>query len=239
MKKRAKNFIDTLMCVLFPRRCALCGSVTEIDKYICDDCKNAKRPSGKVCKKCAHSPDNCECKGKIYDYKELCAAYYFNGSIATGIVRFKNSGFTELKTAFAHEMSKCIKERYADIHFDCITYVPLHKSRLKERGYNQAKLLAQEISKELDIPLDDLLIKVRNTKSQRSINQNERKGNLRAAFDLALDKDVKDKTILLIDDVKTTGSTLNECATTLRAYDAKAVYTAVIAAAKDNKNKTK
>lgn len=156
------------------------------------------------------------------------APYLYQDNVKRAVLNFKSAYMPFLSKRFARDMAKCIQENYF-MQFDMITYTPLSKKSLRKRDYNQAYLLAKEISKILDIPLADLLIKVRKTKEQKSLNSRERKTNVYGAFDLK-DKDIViNKRILLIDDVKTTGSTLNECAKMLNIYGAQSVWAATLA----------
>lgn len=241
MNKNINSTADFYKKVLFTNRCRLCGDVISPVDSVCDSCKNAKRPQGKLCKKCGLPEDDCECKNShhICEYSAFAAPFYFTGSIALGLVRFKNNGYTELAEAYVDEIVKCVNERFKDVPFDCVTYVPMRKLREFRRGYNQSKLLAQGVADKLDLPLEDLLIKVHHTRTQRGSSAKERRTNLHGAFDLAKDAEVKDKYILIIDDVKTTGSTLNECAFTLRAFYAKSVYAASVAVVQPEKKKIK
>ena len=237
MNKELKGTADFYKKVLFTKRCELCGEVIYPVDTLCEECKNADRPEGKLCKKCGLPEDDCNCKKShhICEYSAFAAPFYFDGSIAVGLVRFKNSGYAELASAYIKEIVNCVRERFVDVEFDCVTYVPMRKFREYKRGYNQSKLLAQGVADELGLPLEDLLIKVHHTKTQRGSSAKERRVNLHGAFDLAPNKDVKDKRVLIVDDVKTTGSTLNECAFTLRAYYAKSVYATSVAVVKKEK----
>jgi competence protein ComFC len=165
--------------------------------------------------------------------------FYFENSIAKGLIRFKNHGFTELAPAYAKDIAACVNNHFEGVKFDCITFVPLRKLKKLKRGYNQTEILANELGKVLNLPVENLLIKTRYTKSQRTMSARERRTNLRGAFDLALDKEIDGKYILLVDDIKTTGSTLNECAYTLFAYGAKEVYAVSAAVVKYDPTKHK
>lgn len=237
IKKNIKIAADSLGVLIYPRRCKLCGEVIEPDKKLCSDCKKAPRPEGELCHKCGLTKENCKCDENSFrcEYTAFAAPFYFENSIAKGIVRFKNFDYTELAQSYAAEMAECIKDNFGDAEFDCVTYIPLQKSRERKRGYNQAQLLAKELAKRLDLPLEDLLIKTRRTKTQRTSSAKERRVNLHGAFDLALGKEADGKCILLVDDIKTTGSTLNECALTLRAYGADSVYACAVAVVDENR----
>ena len=112
-----------------------------------------------------------------------------------------------------------------------LTAVPLGRRRRRKRGYNQAELLARRVAGALHIPYADLLEKVRNNPAQRKQNARSRRVNVYGAYAVIDDSALWDKTVLLIDDVKTTGATLNECAKMLRMHGAKAVYAATVAIA--------
>ncbi len=104
-----------------------------------------------------------------------------------------------------------------------MTPVPIHTRRLRERGFNQAFLLAKELSKLNGVEVNDILIRTRKTKSQTSLGRAERKENIKDAFALKAGADVKGKAFILIDDVCTTGATLEECARILKENGAREV----------------
>ena len=220
-----------LLYAFFPRRCELCGEVVSLKRTRCEACENAKRISGKTCPKCGDVKEKCRCEKDKFSpqYKAIAARYYYKDSIKAGIVRFKNFGFTELDKAIGGEIAETVKERFGDVKFDLITSVPLTKKKLRKRGYNQSELLAKEVSRRLGIPYEALLDKIRETKAQRFSSARERRVNIYGAFDIKDGVDVEGKTVLLIDDVKTTGSTLSECAAMLKGYGAKGVYAAAFA----------
>lgn len=234
-----KEALYKFLYLLFPRRCDLCGDVVEFDKARCNECVGAQHISGDICDRCGREQSHCKCKKNDdkMEYKSVCAPYYFEGNIVKAVHRFKFYGFKELSAAMGKEIALTVKKRYNDVNFDLVTYVPLTGKRLKKRGYNQSLLLAQYVSDELNIPCVKCLVKVRDTESQRSQSAKNRKLNVFGAYDIADDVDFTDKTILIVDDVKTTGNTLNECAKMLKGYKAKAVYAASFAVAKQNDNK--
>lgn len=200
---------------IFPRRCELCGEIVEIDEERCEYCESAKRLSN-----------------PIFDitfwFDGLVSPYHYESSVRVGIHRFKYRGYVELAPTFADEMCKSIDMHLFDIPFDFITFVPLTKKKKRKRGYNQAELLAKEIAKKYDLQCVNTLIKTKETKNQQGSSEAERKKNLKNAFNIA-DVDVKGKNILLVDDVKTTGATLNECSKVLKKNGAERVYAVTIA----------
>lgn len=133
-------------------------------------------------------------------------------------------------------MARAVKREFPNTRFDCVCFVPMtFKNKLK-RGINQAQLLARRVAQELNIPLYNYgLVKLRQNKIQHNLNRNERIVNVKGVFAVG-DDDVKGKTVLLVDDIKTTGATLNECSKALLDGNAKRVYcvTAVINRYADN-----
>ena len=115
-----------------------------------------------------------------------------------------------------------------DLNIDFVTFVPSHKKTIKKRGYNQSKLLAEEIASLLNIPLIETLEKNVLTKTQKNLDYTTRQENLRDSMRFLIDKNlIKDKNILLVDDIVTTGATVNTCANLLSK--AKNVYVCAIA----------
>ena len=131
-------------------------------------------------------------------------------------------------------MIKTRKENLYCGDIDVISWVPLSKKRLRKRGYNQAQLLAETVSRELDIPAEATLVKtVDNPTQSGTKNAGERAKNVRGVYSTEDPKNIRGKAVLLIDDVVTTGSTLSECAKTLVNDGALYVYCAAIARHKD------
>ena len=233
-----KEAINKLLYAVFPKRCELCGEVIALDETLCESCKELSKIEGELCNKCGAEKGECKCtkRTKTPEYKAVIAPFYYENSISAAANRFKDYGFTELAERMGKEISEHISKYYKDISFDLITFVPMTKNKEKKRGYNQAELLAREVSKNLNIELAPLILKISKTPQQKKSSAQKRRVNLRGAFDLNEGADVNGKTILLIDDIKTTGSTLNECAYVLNCYGAKAVYAAAFCLTKNNKN---
>lgn len=233
-----KNSLELFCYAFFPRRCELCGEVVALNSKKCDYCSKLKIITGDLCKKCGCQKDVCICKSndRKPEYNEIIAPYYFC-DVYRGVHRFKLYGFKELTPAMANDMAKSFNKYYSDVDFDYITYVPLTKKRKRKRGYNQSKLLADELSKQLGLPVVNALKKIFDTNNQRGSSAKQRRINLHGAFDLNVDvENTIGKTILLVDDVKTTGSTLSECALVLKGYGAKAVYAITFSVVKRENN---
>jgi ComF family protein len=157
------------------------------------------------------------------------AAYLYKGPAVSIVHSFKFRGRSAAATAAGGWMAGRF-ELYPELGgFDAVVPVPLHASRLTERGYNQADLLAMPISKALGIPWTDLLTRNRRTSPQWSLGRRARKMNLQGAFALRARGQVSGMRVLLVDDVATSGTSLEECAKALQGAGARSVAAYVFA----------
>jgi len=239
-----KNIILFLMSIIFPRTCASCGETLPFNgkNNICNSCFDGfEKNKGLICKRCsaplkdggAHCYD---CKdGKNIYFEVLKAPYVYQDKIKKVIKKFKYSDRTFLAADFACSMSKLIiKEEWCK-DIDIIIPVPLHFIKQFRRGYNQSFLLAKHIGRYLNKPVcKDILFRKKNTKAQFGLGRQEREKNLENNFVLS-DKYadfIKGKKVLLVDDVATTCTTINQCSKILKKSKAKKVYAVTIARAK-------
>jgi ComF family protein len=212
------KIIDFLISVFFTKQCKFCNTVIDIREDVCEKCKNnIVAIEGAICMKCGYKSSDCICGEKSKYYMSVCAPYYYEGGVKTAIKLLKFHNNKYMAKTLAKEMAKTVTERYGELDFDLCTFVPAHKKEQKQRGYNQAQLISQNLSRELGITYCQLLEKTFQTVPQHSLSQSMRSGNLLGAIALKgnCKFDIKDKRILICDDVKTTGSTLDECAKTL------------------------
>ncbi len=152
---------------------------------------------------------------------------YLRGPFQRAIYRFKYKGLRRLAVPLAEIMHRYLLENH--IPADILMPVPLHGSRLRERGFNQAALLARELGKQSGIPIvEGILVRVRETAPQVGLTASQRRENVKDAFRCA-DGGVRGKRVLLIDDVCTTGATLEACSLTLREGGAASVWALVLA----------
>ncbi len=233
IKSVFKQFTKLLFC----NRCRICGEVIELDFDLCDACKKLEKIQNPRCEHCGCTKDDCTCKRKKNEYKQIVSVYYYQDSIVRAISNFKNNDMPQLADNMASEMYSVIQTEYSGVAFDCITFVPLRRLRQTKRGFNQSQLIAQHLSKLMNVEVTELLSKVRYTGVQHHKSAQERSADVFGSYDV-VDKykdQLDGKTILLIDDVKTTGSTLSECAKMLKIYGAKTVYAATFAVTKKRK----
>jgi ComF family protein len=168
------------------------------------------------------------------DFVSLCVApLYYEGSVRDALLRYKFSGVTAYARVLGSLLADCVKENLAG-QYDLISWVPLSSRRLRERGYDQAMLLAMAMALELDDVAVEVLRKVADVAPQSETGSAEkRRANISGAYETVDPELVFGKRILLVDDIVTTGSTFSECARTLGLAGAESVVCAAIARSRD------
>lgn len=210
--------------------CYVCGmDVFDNPYFICDDCKkNLPYLEGKICIHCGEplvSDGNyCKrCKGKVFIIDRAFAPFIYKDNAVSLVYNLKYNSKKYVAKCMAKFMADYFKK--SKLYADYIIPVPLCDKRFKQRGYNQSEELAKEISKLLNINIKlDCLKRVKETPTQTNLDYSERQINLKDAFKVYKSKCLNDKTILLIDDVYTTGATTKECARVLKNAGANCVY---------------
>ena len=232
------NPIKQILYSLLPKRCAYCGRVIQSNVLKCADCeKNLPRVKGEICRRCGRETEFCSCKGAEMYFESLVAPFYFEGNVRKGIHAFKLRKCPDNAEAYSVEMAETVKNRFSDVNFDYITEIPMTQKSFKKRGYNQCALLAEKISVLTGVEYKpNLLVKLYETQIQHGLSYYLRKGNLTGVFDVSEPSSIKDKTILICDDISTSGETLNECAKMLWLHGAKEIYCVATALTK-SKNK--
>lgn len=231
MKK--SSFKEFILDLLFPKFCLVCGKEED---YLCLDCFSlidiAKRQYCPFC-----FPPKPVADGKTCDYHKrtktlkglFCPASYDNFIVKNLINQFKYHYVKDL----AKPISDLIIAHFVNLESlptkknDNIILipVPLYRKKLKQRGFNQAEEIAKELSKSLKIPLfSNVLSKIKPTLSQVGLKQEQREENIKGVFFCQNPEIIKDKTIFLVDDIFTTGSTMEECAKTLKQAKAKEIW---------------
>lgn len=224
---------NSLANALFPARCAYCGEVITGSKTTCDICAKKLKQIETNCLCCGYDKKDCVCGKKAHHYKAITAPFYYQGLPEQAVKSLKFSGKAYVADEMSHRIAEKVKADFKEIPFDVITSVPLFWRRKQERGFNQTDLIAKQVGQRLAIPFcPNLVKKIFETKPQHDLPAKRREGNVIGAFNVVKPELVKDKTILLIDDVSTTGATLNECARTLKIYGAAEIYCAAFAVTK-------
>jgi competence protein ComFC len=227
--------------LFYPPVCTVCSESIEWGEYLCLDCQaKAPRITPPFCERCSEpfsgaisSDFECaNCAHRRLYFEAAVAVYRSRGVVRHVIHQFK----------YGHQMHLCrpvgewlctalYDERLSRRQFDMIVPVPLHPARQRERGFNQAGLLAKLLSERISVPVKPLLQRTRYTTTQTAFDRSERMENLRGAFRLRRKADVRGWRVLLVDDVLTTGATLSECARVLKKAGAVSIYAATAARA--------
>jgi len=183
----------------------------------------SESPASRLCSRCRSTP---------FHVERIRSAVYSEGVLREAIHALKYEGVTALAVPLAGLMAECWSRHPMPI--DVVVPVPLHKDRLRMRGFNQAACLARELSKQVHLTVDeDILARHRSTAAQVDLDAEQRKENVRDAF-RCVSQGAFDKRVLLIDDVCTTGSTLEACAEALRQGGARSVQALTLARARGN-----
>ena len=223
----------------FPRRCAFCGRVIDPCDTVCGQCADeVLRVQTPICYCCGCGKDRCVCRKRHSRFVTAVASpFYYAGNVRETIRRMKFRREPEIAQVIGDEMASFARQVYDGVSFDLVTFVPMTQKEQARRGYNQSELLARRTADKLSLPCEAALCKLYETKRQRTLRQRERSGNVLGVFDVSLPQTVRGKRILLCDDLRTTGSTLAECAKMLCLYGAKEVFclTAAVGLPKERK----
>lgn len=212
------KIINKILNIIYPQKCIFCQEVIPIieDDFICKDC-------------------HMDIDYITFDKVPFISIFQYNEKTRFSIHRLKYYNRPDYAKYFAKMMYlKFCKFESND--FDLISYVPMHSKKKKKRGYDQAELLAMEFSKLTNIKIaKDNLIRSRNTLPQSKVSFEERKTNIKDAFYVKEPFEFKDKNVILIDDIYTSGSTISQCAQEIKKAGANSICFLVLAKAlKDN-----
>lgn len=224
--------IKDLTNLMFPTgySCMNCGcEIFNDETMLCDNCKKLLPfLTGKLCLHCGEpitgSGNFClNCKGKKFLCDKIISPFEYDGIVKKFIVGLKYNNKKYFATTLAFYMSiSFLKEM---LPCDIVTCVPLCDKRFKQRGYNQAEILGEQFAKNINKEfLPNILKRVKETPTQTKLSQSDRRKNMKDAFKVTDKKLVKDKVIVLIDDVYTTGATTGECARKLKDAGASCIY---------------
>lgn len=185
-----------------PPWCRKCGIPCEPDHYYCDQCRERE-----------------------FDFDFACSAGVFDGSLRDAIHALKFGGHIMMAQPLGELMVRHFPQTHLANNVDLAVPVPIHRSRLLHRGFNQSTELAKVLCKRVSLRLEtEALVKTRKTRDQVDLPEDQRFANLEGSFSVIRPHAVAGMRVLLIDDVMTTGATLNEAARTLRSAGASAVF---------------
>jgi len=219
------------MSLLFPGRCAVCDEVSSpAGKPVCDVCRKKIRYIDEpICYKCGKrladkDTEYChDCMKTEHLYIRGYGLYEYE-SMKQSIYRFKYKNRREYAEFYGQEMKRRLGKEIGQWNAQAFIPIPLHKSKQRIRGYNQADELAKQLGKQFGIPVESkILTRIKKTVPQKELNPAERQNNLKKAFKIA-QNDVKLKTIIIVDDIYTTGSTIDAASEVLLAGGAERIY---------------
>ena len=211
-------FLTKILDLLYPPKCPFCGHLLEKGELLCPECQS-KLPwlSGAAAEQTVELTGGCV---SVLEYDER---------VKKAVHGFKFYGKSARSGTFGLLIAQCVREH--DLSAEMVTWTPLSKRRLRKRGYGQAHLLAEKVGKELGLPVVRTLEK-KHRPAQSGLNDAaQRRANVLGAYTAVNAEAFRGKRLLLIDDVTTTGSTLSECAKTLRLAGAEGVVCATLAQA--------
>lgn len=214
------SFGKWLLFWLFPRKCPVCRRVIPPQERICSSCREAL-------------PQNRRPAPALRHLSGIWAPYVYRAGVQKIISAFKFRGRRELAPLLAQMMAESLPEK---LRPELIIGVPMHPKRRRQRGYNQADLLARELGKLLGVPVStSALVKCRSNRLQHNLSAAQRRENVKDVYQVKDPAQVAGKAVLLVDDVFTTGSTLEECARVLAEAGAGPVWGVVFARAEEVK----
>jgi ComF family protein len=241
MACETKNIIKGLADIVFPPGCILCGAFMDEHSHpsFCPHCfSQIHFIQSSQCKRCGvpfldregedHLCGECITSEQFFSVARSLGKY--DGVLLEAIHLFKYRGKLTVGKALGRLMKEHEYRNVTIRDYSLVIPVPLHKRRLKERGFNQSLILARELSLYFSIPLDfSLLKRTIHRKPQTMLKKKERLANVKGAFEVKSAEKIKGKKILLVDDVYTTGSTVKECSRMLLRHEAAEVAVLTLA----------
>ena len=216
------KILDLIAHLLYPWKCVFCESVLK-DTDICHECE----------KKLPYTVGDSAMQK--FPFIDKCVSpLYYKDKVRASVHRYKFGGCSAYSRRYAALMSDCVENNLDCRSIDVISWIPLSKKRLHQRGYDQARLLAEEIAAKTGLPCRQLLQKVKNNSAQSlTRDAKQRRENVAGVYALDDGADVSGLRILLVDDVVTTGATMSEAARILRKAGAKSVFGITLARHED------
>ncbi len=235
-----RKYINVTADLVFPRHCPFCDGYAEFGQLLCEDCREREKElliKEPWCMKCGkpireEKEEYClACRTGKHLFTRGRSLYEYRGS-APSIYRFKYEDRQEYAEYYGKEIARLLGPEIRGWKPDVLIPVPLHERKLRDRGFNQAQLLAESMGKALNIPVSaDVLQRVFDTLPQKYLDPGQRHKNLQNAFKIGISS-VKSKKAVLVDDVYTTGSTIDACADVLLRSGAAKVYFITLATGK-------
>ncbi len=237
------KIFSRFVAVIFPDRCCVCGDVVLPGVRLCDDCRKFRLQfciGDKYCTRCGRAFSECTCDSR-HVFNHAVFPFFYEDKVRRGIDNFKFGGRLYRAKLFAVQMYNAAKGSGILQYADCVVFVPMHPVKKFIRGYNQTEILAREFSKLSGLPVIKALKKNKLTAAQHNLSADDRRKNIVGTFSFNQKKrpKIEGKNIILIDDIMTTRSTMNECSTVLKNNGAENVDAVSIASVRYKKQKGK
>jgi ComF family protein len=240
MRINGWGLMDDIISLIYPKRCIFCDAVINYEnkRYLCKECERKYTfLEEHICEKCGKPLNNhrlsyCyDCLKQDHIYTMGRAVYEYKGDVKEAIYRYKYYNRKEYGKIFAQMINRYyLNNLYWEL--DLIIAIPLHQDKFNKRGYNQSAVIATHLGKLMGIAVNNnLLIRRKNTLPQKELSDRGRISNVKNAFYYNSDE-ICGNNILLIDDIYTTGSTIDSAASTLKANGAQNIYFLTIAIGK-------
>ena len=219
--------IDKALSLVFPPHCLFCGDIAD-NRYICKKCESLyKKIAFPVCSVCGFGKDECHCIKDML-FARVVAPFYYEGRARDDILKFKYYGKHSYGEYFAHCISKLVKAQYVGINFDAVTSVPAFYNN-DDNFFDHAMYLGKAVADNIGLSFDaSLLEKTAQRVKQHSLDFEQRFKNVNGLYKCSGNSQ-NYKTILLIDDISTTGATFMDCARVLKKFGVKNTYCAAVA----------
>jgi len=239
MAPSLRKSFETVLSLFYPPHCAKCGADTAAGIHLCQACAaEARRIEAPFCERCSEPFAGAidaafvcpRCGGQPSHFECAVTRYLSKSVVRDFIHRFKYEQQFHLRHPLANWLAETLEDDRIRAHpFDAFVPVPLHAARLRERDFNQAEVLAQLLARRSGIPVVNAIQRIRYTTTQTRLERHQRMENLRNAFRVRHTASVQSRHLILVDDVFTTGSTVDECARVLRDAGAASVRVVTVA----------
>lgn len=230
--------ISFLRAMLYPEVCISCGDIVDEGESLCNYCReNIERINPeKRCMKCGFEKKNCVCSVRVYSFQSVISLFENTDIAQRAYYKYKLFHRKHYSDYFAKALAIAIKSEFYDVDFDGICYVPSSKRSILSRGFDHSKRLAEQVSRLTGIAfMDELLICKEFVRPQHKSNFEERLKNVKGKYSFS--RNVNCKNILLFDDIRTSGATLDECSLQLLKAGADKVYCITVLAQVHKKDK--
>ncbi len=214
-----------LLHIFFPNKCPCCHKAISATKLFCEKCeKDFVYPTGERCEVCFNKKEFCSCAKRPKFYFRSLSPFIYQNSAKNALLTLKTMKHKRLAKFFAEKIVADFDKKYGDVKIDAVIPVPLFKERKKQRGFNQSELIAAEIAKIKGVALNlDCLTQTEKSRSQHNLNFKQRFQNVSGIYK-AKNIPIECQTVMLVDDIMTSGATMNECAKMLRLEGVLKIY---------------